>query len=79
MYNLGIENKLINSNPVKAVKKLREENYKIRYLTAEEETRMYKAIDNNFPYLKPIIVCALQTGMGVNGFWRFNVKLLHLL
>ena len=24
---------------------------------------MYKAIDNNFPYLKPIVICALQTGM----------------
>lgn len=63
MYNLGIENKLINSNPVKSIKKLREENYKIRYLTIEEETKMYQAIEEKFPYLKPIVTCALQTGM----------------
>ena len=63
MYNLGIESGIIKANPVRAVKKLREENYKIRYLTADEEKRMFKAIDETFPYLKQIITCALQTGM----------------
>ena len=63
MYNLGIENKIIKDNPVREVKKLREENHKIRFLTKEKEIRLFKAIDSSFPYLRPLVVCALQTGM----------------
>lgn len=63
MYNLGIENKLTKANPVKGIKKLREENHKIRFLTKEEEIRMFKVIDSSFVYLRPLVVCALQTGM----------------
>ena len=63
MYNLGIESGIIKTNPVKTIKKLREENHKIRYLTTEEEQRLYKVLESNFTYLKPIITCALQTGM----------------
>lgn len=63
MYNLGIAEKLLKENPIREVKKLKEPNYKIRYLTKEEEIRLYKAIDENFPYLRPLVVCALKTGM----------------
>lgn len=74
MYNLGIENKIIKDNPVREVKKLREENHKIRFLTKEEEIRLYKAIDYSFPYLRPLVVCALQTGMRRGEI--FNLKCL---
>ena len=63
MFNLGISNKLITDNPVKNIKKLREDNYKIRFLTTDEEKRMYKIINEKFTYLEPIVTCALQTGM----------------
>ena len=63
MYNLGIGDKLLTENPLTGVKKFRESNYKIRYLTREEEERMYRVMDEKFPYLKPIVVTALQTGM----------------
>lgn len=63
MYNLGISNKLITYNPVNEVKKLREDNFKIRYLTKDEEIRMFKCVSVNCEHLKPIIICALQTGM----------------
>ena len=36
-FNLGIANRLIKENPVKFVGKLKEKNYKIRFLTKDEE------------------------------------------
>lgn len=63
MYRLGIKNKLISENPVKEICKFKEDNHRIRYLTKEEETRMFEAIDELFPYLRPIVTCALKTGM----------------
>lgn len=70
MFNLCIDNGLIESNPCRSVGQLREENFKIRFLTPEEEKALYNAIEelenegkDNYKYLKNIITCALQTGM----------------
>lgn len=70
MFNLCIDNGLIESNPCRSVGQLREENFKIRFLTKEEEKALYNAIEelenegkDNYKYLKNIITCALQTGM----------------
>ena len=59
-FNLGVANKLINDNPTRYVGKLKEKNYKIRFLTKDEEKRLFEALPE---YLKPMVVCALQTGM----------------
>ena len=59
-FNLGIDNGLLTFNPLTKVKKLLEDNYKVRFLTNEEETRLYKALPQ---YLEPIVTTALQTGM----------------
>ena len=74
MFNLCIDNGLTDINPMRSVKQLREENFKIRFLTIEEEKELFKAIESThagadgnitYPYihLKPLIICALQTGM----------------
>lgn len=63
MFNLGIANKLIKENPVKDFKALRERNVKIRFLTVEEEQRLYEVLGHTNKHLEPIITCALQTGM----------------
>lgn len=60
MFNLGIDNRLISQNPVNKVKKLLEDNHKVRFLTKDEEDRLYKALPE---FLKPIVTTALQTGM----------------
>ena len=59
-FNLGIANKLVRENPVRFVGKLKENNYKIRFLTSDEEKRLMEVLPE---YLKPIVICALQTGM----------------
>ena len=63
MFNLAIANKLINHNPFNDVKNLKEPNYKVRYLTPDEESRLFDVIDSGYQHIKPIIVCALHTGM----------------
>lgn len=63
MYRLGIKNKLITENPVTDIDKFQEDNHRIRYLTKDEEIRLYEAINKLAPYLRPIVTCALQTGM----------------
>ncbi len=60
MFNLGIDNGSLSVNPVSKVKKLQEDNHKVRFLTAEEEARLYKALPE---FLKPIVTTALHTGM----------------
>lgn len=79
MFNLGVDNEIIRNNPLQKTAKLREDNHKIRFLTVEEEQRLFNAIEYELtvtdrytkqkkiikPYLflKPIVTTALQTGM----------------
>ena len=63
IFNLGIQNKSITVNPIIDLKKLKVKNIKTRYLTLEEEYRLYNAVSKTYQYLKDIITCALQTGM----------------
>lgn len=78
MFNLAIENNITEKNPVQKVKKLKEDNFKIRFLDKKEEKRLFEALNYHYtvttrekiqkefyPYkhLENIIICALQTGM----------------
>lgn len=63
MFNLCIDNGLIDSNPCRSIKQLREENFKIRFLTIMEERALFDVLKADYPYLVPIVICALQTGM----------------
>lgn len=79
MFNVGIDNEILSKNPVEKVNKLREDNHKIRYLTTDEEKRLFIEIEKEYEvldkttrhkkivqpylYLKPIVLTALQTGM----------------
>lgn len=65
MFNIAIDNEWLDKNPAssKKVKKLPEENYRERFLSHEEEVRLLEACVGDRAYLKPIIICALNTGM----------------
>ncbi|HET9531102.1 MAG TPA: site-specific integrase [Blastocatellia bacterium] len=45
------------------IKLLREDNCRIRYLTAEEESRLMESLKHSRTYLNPIVIVALNTGM----------------
>ena len=60
-YNLIIKNHKLNiQNPCSLVSSFKEDNQIPRYLTREEEERLFKELPN---YLKPIVICALTTGL----------------
>ena len=75
IFNTGIKNSLIKYNPMIAVKMLKEDNEKIRYLTEEEEIRLFQ----NLPeHLKPIVTCALQTGLRRSNILKLRWELVDL-
>ncbi len=60
-YNLIIMDRKLNmQNPCRLVKKMKENSYKIRYLTQDEEKRLMEQLAE---HLKPIVICALTTGL----------------
>jgi len=75
IFNLGIKNELITYNPMKAVKMLKEDNQKIRYLTEDEECRLFEFLPE---HLKPIVICALQTGLRKSNILNLRWELVDL-
>jgi integrase len=60
MLNRAIAWGLLDTNPILRVKKLPEPEGRVRYLAPEEIERLLAACP---PHLRPIVVCALHTGM----------------
>ena len=75
IFNIGIKNGLIQYNPMISVKMLKEDNQKIRYLTEEEEIRLFEHLPE---HLKPIVICALQTGLRKSNILQLRWKLVDL-
>ncbi len=61
MFSIAKKNGYIENNPCTDVEKLRVKNHKIRFLSKEEEKRLFEAIGEH--WIKPVIIMALQTGM----------------
>lgn len=59
-FNLGIDDGIIEKNPCSGIRKLKENNEVIRYLTIEEEKRLFEELPS---HIKPIVITALQTGL----------------
>jgi integrase len=60
MYTKAIEWGCVKTNPVKAVKSLKEPPGRLRYLKADEAEELLKACSG---YLRSIVITALNTGM----------------
>jgi site-specific recombinase XerD len=63
IYKIGIENKKIDTNPADLLKHRKEPDGKARYLSADEEARLRKAILVKFPRHLCELEIALATGM----------------
>lgn len=59
MFTKAIDWEKARTNPVKAVKLLREANTRVRFLTDDEEARLLGACS---PNLRPLVIAALHTG-----------------
>jgi len=60
IFSLALRNGKAATNPVKAVKLLREHNVRIRYLTEEEEARLFAVLPERY---RPLVKVALHTGL----------------
>ena len=59
-FTIAVDNEYIRKNPCKSVKKFPVRNTTVRYLTVDEEKRLFKVLPE---YLKPIVTTALNTGL----------------
>ena len=62
ILTLAVNEGLLHNNPCRLVKRFRVDNGRIRYLSAEEEARLMKALEAQ-PLTKRIVTMALYTGM----------------
>jgi site-specific recombinase XerD len=62
-YRLAVESAKVDSNPVRLFHRRREDNGQIRWLSAEEETKLRTAIQTDYPGELPAFDLALHTGM----------------
>lgn len=60
IFREAIRRDLVQNNPCSRVKKPKEDNTIVRYLTPDEEERLFKALSED---RKPIVTTALHTGM----------------
>ena len=60
VFNLAVEWEWLRENPAAKIKKLKGEKQRMRFLDREEVSRL---IDCSVPFLKPIIIMAVSTGM----------------
>ena len=62
-YRLGLESEKVQSNPVRLVHRRREDSGRIRWLSADEETKLRAVIQADYPGELPAFDLALHTGM----------------
>ena len=68
-FNVAISNGLCETNPVRAIKSLKEDNCRVRYLTDPEETALREAIGADH---WPKITVAIATGMRRGNLFRLR-------
>ena len=74
IFALAVELEQAASNPCRKVRKLRVDNQRNRYLSADEETRLMAQLKGRRKHLYPLVALALGTGMRrgelLNLSWR---------
>lgn len=61
-FRLGMENGRCQTNPARPVKRLREDNGRVRFLSPDEEQRIRSVINRDHPTNMPEFEIALHTG-----------------
>jgi integrase len=62
-YRIALENGKVQNNPVRLVRRLREDNAVIRYLKKDEEAKLRAVVEPNHPERWAAIVFAMNTGL----------------
>jgi integrase len=85
IFSLAIDNGILETNPCRKVKRLRENNERRRYLTSEEEERLMAVLTGRRAHLRPVVLLAINTGMRrgelLSLMWRnvdFQRSVIHV-
>ncbi len=62
-FRLAVQNGKVAANPVRAIRRKREDNAKLRWLTAAEEARLVAVLQAEYPDQLPALMLSLHTGM----------------
>ena len=71
-YRLGIENDRVTVNPARLVRRRKEDNGRIRWLSADEEKKLRAVIATDYPNELPAFDLALHTGMRCSEQYRLT-------
>lgn len=63
IFRLAVRYDELEANPCRKVQFLQEKNSRERYLTFEEEAKLIEQLQGCREHLRPIVICALYTGM----------------
>ena len=63
IYRLGVNNRKIETNPVKLVRRKKENNGRVRFLSPDEEIRVRAVVASRYPQHLPELDVALNCGM----------------
>ena len=77
-YRLAIHNGKAASNPARATRHRREDNSRVRYLSAEEETRLRNVIAEDWPEHSAELDLALHTGMRLGEMYGLTWENVNL-
>jgi integrase len=71
VYYLGIRNRKVEHTPMRGIKLFRENNARVRYLTQEEEFRLFQTLPERY---RPLVEVGLLTGLRASNLiglrWR---------
>lgn len=73
IFRVAIENKKARENPASGIKRKREDNARMRWLTPQEEQALTRAIEERFPSYVHVYLLALHTGMRASELLRSKV------
>jgi integrase len=63
ILSMAFDNELIDSNPMRRVRMLKESPSRERFITAEEEKRLFAQLTGRRDHLRSVVTIALNTGM----------------
>ena len=63
VYRLGMQNGKVQTNPARLVRQRKENNARVRFLSAEEEQALRRVVQSKYPHHMPELELALNTGL----------------
>jgi integrase len=63
IFSMAFDNELVDSNPMRRVRLLKESGSRERFITAEEEVKLFAKLTGRRDHIRSVVTVALNTGM----------------